>query len=145
MLLYLLPLFALAMIIVPLAIAIRKVHAGVKFNRKKSILLNCGMFLGTMILMTVFMPVLASAEGAGAAAAAAGGASVGDGMKYLAAALPTALATIGTGIAVGNAASAAIGAVSEDDKIFSKALIFVALGEGVAIYGILVSILILNG
>ena len=151
MLLYLLPLFALAMIIVPLVIAIRKVHAGVKFNRKKSILLNCGMFLGTMILMTVFMPVLASAEGAGAAAAAAaggasaGGASVGDGMKYLAAALPTALATIGTGIAVGNAASAAIGAVSEDDKIFSKALIFVALGEGVAIYGILVSILILNG
>ena len=133
------------MIIVPLVIAIRKVHAGVKFNRKKSILLNCGMFLGTMILMTVFMPVLASAEGAGAAAAAAGGASVGDGMKYLAAALPTALATIGTGIAVGNAASAAIGAVSEDDKIFSKALIFVALGEGVAIYGILVSILILNG
>ena len=43
------------------------------------------------------------------------------------------------------AASAAIGAVSEDEKTFSKALIFVALGEGVALYGILVSILILNG
>ncbi len=146
MLLYVLPLFALAMIIIPLVIAIRKAHAGVEFNRRRSILLNCGMFIGTMILMTVFMPVLASAEGAeAAAAAAAGGASVGDGMKYLAAALPTGLATIGTGIAVGNAASAAIGAVSEDEKTFSKALIFVALGEGVAIYGLLVSILILNG
>lgn len=143
MILYLLPLFALAMIIAPLVIALHKAHAGVQFSRRRSILLNCGMFMGTMILMTIFMPVLASAEGAEAAVQA--GATVGDGMKYLAAALPTGLATIGTGIAVGNAASAAIGAVSEDEKTFSKALIFVALGEGVAIYGLLVSILILNG
>jgi len=55
------------------------------------------------------------------------------------------LATIGTGIAVGGAAPAAIGAVSENDKAFTKALIFVALGEGVAIYGLLISILILFG
>ena len=80
MILYLLPLFALAMIIVPLVIAIRKVHAGVKFNRKKSILLNCGMFLGTMILMPVFMPVLASAEGAGAAAVPPSSRNVGRGV-----------------------------------------------------------------
>ena len=144
MLLYLLPLFALAMIIVPLVAAIRKAHAGVAFSRKKAILLNGGLFMGTMILMTIFLPILAAAEGDPEAAAAAGK-TVGDGMKYLAAALPTGLATIGTGIAVGNAASAAIGAVSEDEKTFSKALIFVALGEGVAIYGLLVSILILNG
>lgn len=147
MILYLLPLFALAMIIVPLVAAIRKAHSGVEFDRKRTVLLNGGMFIGTMILMTVFMPVLAAAEGApeAAAAAAQAGASIGDGLKYLAAALPTGLATIGTGIAVGNAASAAIGATSEDEKNFSKALIFVALGEGVAIYGLLVSILILNG
>lgn len=137
------------MIIVPLVIAIRKAKAGIKVNRKRTILLNSGMFIGTMILMTIFMPIIASAESAEAAAAAAGSVeavmTVGYGMKYLAAALPTGLATIGTGIAVGNAASAAIGATSEDEKNFSKALIFVALGEGVAIYGILVSILILNG
>ncbi len=154
MLLYLLPLFAPAMISIPLVTAIRKAHAGVQFNRKKTILLNSGLFLGTMILMTIFLPILASAEAdpeavdaaeAAAAAALLLGNTVGDGMKYLAAALPTGLATIGTGIAVGNAASAAIGAVSEDEKTFSKSLIFVALGEGVAIYGLLVSILILNG
>ena len=131
------------MIIVPLVIAIRKAKAGIKVDRKRTILLNSGMFIGTMILMTIFLPVIASAEGAAEAAEAAAG--VGYGMKYLAAAIPTAFATIGTGIAVGNAASAAIGATSEDEKNFSKALIFVALGEGVAIYGILVSILILNG
>ena len=146
MILYLLPLFALAMIIVPLVIAIRKAHAGVPFSRKNTILLNSGLFVGTMILMTIFLPVIAAAEGVpDAAAAAAASAGVGSGLKYIAAAIPTGLATIGTGIAVGNAASAAIGATSEDEKNLSKALIFVALGEGVAIYGLLVSILILNG
>ncbi|MFQ9439938.1 MAG: ATP synthase subunit C [Acutalibacteraceae bacterium] len=40
--------------------------------------------------------------------------------------------------------SAAIGATSEDPKVFGKALIFVALGEGIALYGLLISILILN-
>lgn len=149
MILYLLPLVALAMIIIPLVIAIKKVHAGEKVNRKRTVLVNGGLFFGTMILMMIFMPIIAAAEGApeaAAAAAAAGGdAAIGAGLKYIAAALPTCFATIGTGIAVANAASAAIGAVSEDEKIFSKALIFVALGEGVAIYGILVSILILNG
>ncbi len=135
------------MIIIPLVVAIRKAKAGIKVNRKRTILLNSGMFIGTMILMTIFMPIIASAEGAaeGAVQATEAVMTVGYGMKYLAAALPTGLATIGTGIAVGNAASAAIGATSEDEKNFSKALIFVALGEGVAIYGILVSILILNG
>ena len=145
MLIYVLPLIALAMIIVPLAVAIHKAKTGAKFSRKRTILLNSGMFMGTMILMTIFLPVVAAAQGADPAAAAQAGATVGDGLKYLAAALPTGLATIGTGIAVANAASAAIGAISEDEKNFSKALIFVALGEGVAIYGLLVSILILNG
>ena len=141
MLLYLLPLFALALIIIPLAMAIRKQKLGLSFSRKKTILLNGGTFIGVMILMTVFMPVLASAEGAAAVAEA--GTTVGDGLKALAAALSTGFATIGTGIAVGNAASAAIGATSEDEKNFTKSLIFVALGEGVAIYGLLISILIL--
>ena len=94
-----------------------------------------------MILMTVLMPVIAGAEGA--AVAAETGATVGEGLKALAASLSTGFATIGTGIAVGNAASAAIGATSEDEKNFTKSLIFVALGEGVAIYGLLISILIL--
>ncbi len=139
---FVLPLFALALIIVPLVVAIRRNKLGLKVNRKRTILLNGGTFLGVMLLMTALMPVMASAEGA-AAAAEAVGTTVGDGLKALAAALSTGFATIGTGIAVGNAASAAIGATSEDEKNFTKSLIFVALGEGVAIYGLLISILIL--
>ena len=139
--LFLLPLFALILIIVPLVTAIRKAKMGIKVNRKRTVLLNGGAFMGVMVLMTVLMPVIAGAEGAAEAAAA--GTTVGDGLKALAAALSTGFATIGTGIAVGNAASAAIGATSEDEKNFTKSLIFVALGEGVAIYGLLISILIL--
>ena len=48
------------------------------------------------------------------------------------------------GIAVAAAAPAAIGAFSENAENFGKSLIFVALGEGVAIYGLLISILIIN-
>lgn len=140
--LFLLPLFALILIIVPLVIAIRKAKLGIKVNRKRTVLLNGGAFMGVMVLMTVLMPVIAGAEGA-AEVAAAGGTTIGDGLKALAASLSTGFATIGTGIAVGNAASAAIGATSEDEKNFTKSLIFVALGEGVAIYGLLISILIL--
>ena len=64
--------------------------------------------------------------------------------SYLAAALVTSFSCIGAGIAVAAAAPAAIGAFSEDPKAFGKALIFVALGEGVALYGLLISILIIN-
>ena len=141
MLLFLLPLIAVALIIIPLAVAVRKQKLGIEFSRKKTVLLNAGTFMGTMLLMTIFMPVIASAEGAQVAAEA--GVTVGEGIKALAAALSTGMATIGTGIAVGNAATAAIGATSEDEKNFTKSLIFVALGEGVAIYGLLISILIL--
>ena len=67
-----------------------------------------------------------------------------NGMGLLAAGFVTASSGIGGGIAVAAAAPAAIGATSEDPKVFGKALIFVALGEGIALYGLLISILILN-
>ena len=43
-----------------------------------------------------------------------------------------------------SAAPAAIAATSEDPKAFGKALIFVALGEGIALYGLLISIMIFS-
>lgn len=66
------------------------------------------------------------------------------GIGLIAAALVTGLSGIGGGIAVASAAPAAIAATSEDPKAFGKALIFVALGEGIALYGLLVSIMIFN-
>ena len=70
--------------------------------------------------------------------------SSAEGMAYLAAALSTGLATIGAGIAVAVAGSAALGAISEDSKLLGKTLIFVGLAEGIAIYGLIISIMIIN-
>ena len=63
---------------------------------------------------------------------------------FIAAALVTGLGAIGTGIAVSHTAAAAIGAISENEKNFGKAMIFVAMAEGIAIYGLLISFMILG-
>ena len=62
----------------------------------------------------------------------------------VAAALATGLAGIGGGMAVASAAPAAIAANSENEKTFGKSLIFVALGESIALYGLVISIMILS-
>ena len=66
-----------------------------------------------------------------------------SGLKYIGAALAVGLAGIGGGIAVASGSSAAIGATAEDPKNFGKSIIFVALGEGFGLYGLLVSLMIL--
>jgi len=67
-----------------------------------------------------------------------------SGLGFIAAALSTGLATIGAGYAVGSVGSSALGAVSENPKLLGKTLIFVGLAEGIAIYGLIISILILG-
>ena len=62
----------------------------------------------------------------------------------VAGALATGLAGIGGGMAVASAAPAAIAANSENEKTFGKSLIFVALGESIALYGLVISIMILS-
>ena len=62
----------------------------------------------------------------------------------VAAALATGLAGIGGGLAVASAVPAAIAANSENEKTFGKSLIFVALGESIALYGLVISIMILS-
>ena len=141
--LFLMPLVAVALIIIPLVVCLKRKKQGKKVNIRKSIFVNAGSFIGCMVLMICIMPAFAGAEAADVEAATEAASGLAQGLQYIGAALSTGLATIGTGIAVGGAAPAAIGATSEDDKNFTKSLIFVALGEGVAIYGLLISILIL--
>ncbi|MEG2651454.1 MAG: ATP synthase subunit C, partial [Eubacterium sp.] len=77
-------------------------------------------------------------------AAATGDAGNATGLGYLGAALSTGLACVGAGYAVGVVGSAALGAVSENEKILGKTLIYVGLAEGVAIYGLIISIMIIG-
>jgi V/A-type H+-transporting ATPase subunit K len=62
----------------------------------------------------------------------------------IAAALAFGFGAIGAGIAVGNVGAAAMGAIGEKPEIAGQAIIFVALAEGLAIFGFIVAILILG-
>ncbi len=66
-----------------------------------------------------------------------------DQFAALAAALSTGLACIGAGIAVGGSGAAAVGATAEKPESFGRSLIFVGLSEGIAIYGLIISFLVL--
>ncbi|SHK33936.1 V/A-type H+-transporting ATPase subunit K [Anaerocolumna jejuensis DSM 15929] len=109
-----------------------------KGNFKATVLANTFFFFGTLVIahIILFTGKVSAADATAAAATA-------EGWKYLAAALSTGLSCIGGGIAVASAASAALGAMSEDSSIMGKALIFVALAEGIALYGLIVSFSIL--
>lgn len=112
-----------------------------KKRYKKVLSVNSVLFFGLLVagVMVMFAPQ-ASAE---AAATAANG-GIGSGLGYVGAALATGLSGIGGGIAVASAASAALGAVSEDSSVLGKSLIFVGLAEGVCLYGFIISIMILG-
>ncbi len=118
---------------------------GVKkgFNKKKAVVLQICSVVAIMAVC-LFAPITHAAQVTSAAAAVSDAAYNAFGIGFIAMALSTGLAGIGGGIAVASAAPAAIAATSEDPKAFGKALIFVALGEGIAIYGVLISILILG-
>ncbi len=111
-----------------------------KGGLKATLACNAFFFFGTLVIADIllFSGKISAAETTAVAAAST------DGWKYMAAALSTGLSCIGGGIAVASAASAALGAISEDSTIMGKALIFVALAEGIALYGLIVSFTILG-
>ncbi len=107
-------------------------------QRKLRMFLRFNMvFFLPLLFMTVFtlVPGFVSAQ-------TEGGSS--QGLGFIAAGLSTGLAALGAGLAVANVGSSAIGAVSEDPKILGKTMIFLGLSEGIAIYGLIISIMILG-
>ena len=123
-------------LIVSVLIAVKAVSRGK--SRKRTMLMQLASFAFVFAVCLVCPFAVSAATGDASAA------SGSDGMAFIGAAAATGLSCIGGGIAVGNAAPAAIGATSEDPKAFGKAIIFVALGEGIALYGMLISIMILS-
>ncbi|HID46670.1 MAG TPA: ATPase [Chromatiaceae bacterium] len=70
--------------------------------------------------------------------------SVGLGLSLIGIGIPTALATIGAGIAVGPVGAASLAVISEKPELFGRTLIYLGLAEGIAIYGLVVTILMLG-
>ena len=133
-------LLAIAM---PLLLIYRRVKNG---NRGKAPLVaNLCSFFGVMVVMSVvFLSQGASAAEAAEAVSLISTDAFATGMGYIAAALSVGLASIGGGIAVAASASSALGAISENESIFGKSLIFVGLAEGLALYGLLIGFMIIS-
>lgn len=63
--------------------------------------------------------------------------------SYMAAAVATGLSSIGAGIAVSQVGSAAMAAISEKPELFGRVIVILGLAEGIAIYGLIISIMII--
>ncbi|NLX84583.1 MAG: ATPase [Synergistaceae bacterium] len=93
------------------------------------------VFTGAVLSLTMH-PALAQT-----AAAPLG---TGAGMGFIAASVSTGLACLGAGLAVASVGSAALGLVGEKPEMLGTTLIYLGLSEGIAIYGVIVSLLILG-
>jgi V/A-type H+/Na+-transporting ATPase subunit K len=107
--------------------------------------LRTKLFCNAFGVLAVFLALSAFdfAMAQGAAAVAAVDPSVTR-WAFIAAAVATGMSALAAGIAVAYVGSAAVGAISEKPEITGQALIFVGLAEGIAIYGLIISIMILG-
>lgn len=83
--------------------------------------------------------VMAATEAAGAT-----GISIGLGLAIIGVGIPTAFSTIAAGIAVGTIGAASLAVLVEKPEIFGRTLVYLGLAEGIAIYGLVISILLLD-
>ena len=110
-------------------------------NTKLILWLGSAAFLSVVAtLLLWWSPAIASDVATGKTPVSAGVMQYG----FIAAALATGLSSLAAGYAVANVGSAAIGALTEKPELLGRVLIVIGLAEGIAIYGLIISILILN-
>jgi V/A-type H+-transporting ATPase subunit K len=97
--------------------------------------------LGALLVLGLMTRAFAQ-EAPAAAAAAVDPAVLQWGM--LAAALAVGASSVAAGYAVARVGTAAVGALAEKPELMGRVLILVGLAEGIAIYGLIIAILILN-
>ena len=109
--------------------------------RKRIVLSLAVTALALILSGFVFTPPIFAAE-AGTAVAAA---SSGD-LQWvvIAAAIAFSFGALAAGIAISNVGAAAMGAMSEKPEIGSQALIFIALAEGLVVFGFITALMILG-
>ena len=112
-----------------------------KKRYKRSLAVNVFFFFGAFLVAGIMLFAGVPVQAAETAETVSSNAT---GFGYLAAALSTGLSCVGGGIAVASAASAALGAISEDPSALGKSLIFVGLAEGVCLNGLIISFMIIG-
>jgi V/A-type H+-transporting ATPase subunit K len=110
---------------------------------KGAMSLNALSFVGGMGLFAALALQGALAEPA-ALAEGAREISTGLGLAIIGIGLPTGIAALGAALAVGPIGAAALAVVVEKPEVFGRSLIFIGLAEGIAIYGLVVTILLLD-
>jgi len=100
--------------------------------------------LSVLIFQTVVFVLFVISIAYAAEAAQETGGNEATGWGYIGAALAVGLACIGSGYAVSRIGSAGIGAVTEKPELMGKTLVFLGLAEGIAIYGLIIAVMILN-
>ena len=103
---------------------------------------NFSLFVVALVGLLLLGAQEAMAETA--AVASKGEITLGQGLAIIGIGLPTGLAAIGAAIALGPVGSAALAVVAEKPEMFGRTLIYLGLAEGVAIYGLVMSILLLG-
>ncbi len=93
-----------------------------------------------MVFLLLLGPVYAQEETTEGEAGAGGR----NGVAFIAVALSTGLAAMGAGYAIAHAGAAAMGAITEKPETATWGLIIVALAEGIALYGLVISFMMLG-
>ena len=70
--------------------------------------------------------------------------SLGQGLALIGIGLPTGLAALAAAMALGPIGSAALAVMAEKPEMFGRTLVYMGLAEGIAIYGLVMSILMLG-
>jgi V/A-type H+-transporting ATPase subunit K len=109
---------------------------------KPAIGINLLVFVGAQLglLLLGIQDAMAQPE----LAAIEGEISVGKGLALIGIGIPTAISTVAAGMAVGPIGSASLAVLAEKPEIFGRTLIYLGLAEGIAIYGLVMSILLLD-
>jgi V/A-type H+-transporting ATPase subunit K len=110
---------------------------------KSFVIINAFLIVGMAFLM---YSAVAAEEGGEEAVMA--DMTTGDGVAKagiaIGAALAVGIAAAGAGIGVGIIGSAALGAIAEKKEMTSWSFIFIALAEGVAFYGLIISFILIG-
>ena len=109
---------------------------------KRAVVVNLLLFAAAAVTVLVVGAQEVMAQGA--AVESPGEITLGMGLALIGIGIPTALATIGAGLAVGTVGAAALAVIAEKPETFGRTLVYLGLAEGIAIYGLVVSILMLG-
>lgn len=97
-----------------------------------------------LVLMLMALNAAPAAAAVSSVSAAAAAPATVNGSALIGAAIAVAGSSIGAAFAVAYTGSAALAAVSERPELFGRAMVIVGLAEGIAIYGLIVSVILIG-